>query len=622
MVLRAVLIKSGLVSLNTAKQVNTAHLKITMNSARPMTNLSKTAYSTVKRPIHKNTSFKNSNFNQMINTIKDKNVNTVMPKAVVNAARPKAVVSAVKGNNVNAVMASDCWGNPQMDLQDQGVIDSGCSRHMTRDMSYLTDYEEINGGYVAFGGNLKGGKIIEKGKARMETVLGKDYILLPLWTADPPFSQSSKSSPDNGSKPLSDDEKKVDEDPRKDSEVNVVGEKTSIELLDDPNMPALEDIVYSDDEDVGTEAGMNNLDAFMPVSPIPTTRVHKDHQIEQIIGDLNSAPETRRMTKNLEEHVKPKKVIQSLQDPSWIEAMQDELLQFKLQKVKTMNGEVQLQALVDGKKIIITKASVRRDLQLNDEEVFLEKQLEGMSNHKRIYVTPSHTKKIFRNIRKVGKGFSRRETPLFPTMMVQAQEEMGEGSTNPNDPHYTPTIIQPSTSQPQKKQKPRKPNRKDTKVPQPSGPTNNVADEAVSEKMDDSLERAATTTTSLDTEQDRGNINKTQSKATLNETSSLGTSSGSGPRRQETMGILLLKLDLSSSGDYKFEKEGQETKKENRSKTHVLKRLYKVGLSARIESSEDEGLGEEDASKQGRIDDIDTNEDIYLVNVHRDKDNV
>ncbi|GKF96867.1 hypothetical protein Tco_0292688, partial [Tanacetum coccineum] len=49
-----------------------------------------------------------------------------------------------------------------MDLQDKGVIDSGCSRHMTGNMSYLTDYEEIDGGYVAFGGNPKGGKIIRK----------------------------------------------------------------------------------------------------------------------------------------------------------------------------------------------------------------------------------------------------------------------------------------------------------------------------------------------------------------------------------------------------------------------------------------------------------------------------
>ncbi|GJU01130.1 putative ribonuclease H-like domain-containing protein [Tanacetum coccineum] len=53
-------------------------------------------------------------------------------------------------------------GNPQIDLQDQGVIDSGCSRHMIGNMSYLTDYEEIDGGYVAFGGNPKGGKITGK----------------------------------------------------------------------------------------------------------------------------------------------------------------------------------------------------------------------------------------------------------------------------------------------------------------------------------------------------------------------------------------------------------------------------------------------------------------------------
>ncbi|GKE32962.1 hypothetical protein Tco_1452284 [Tanacetum coccineum] len=151
----------------------------------------------------------------------------------------------------------------------------------------------------------------DAGKARMETVPGKDYILLPLWTADLLFSQSSKSSPDAGFKPSGDDEKKVTEepgkeggDPNKESERddqeqvddvnstnnvnaastnkdNAGGTKTSIELPDDPNMPALEEIVYSnDDEDVGAEADMNNLDAFMPVSPIPTTRVHKDHPVE------------------------------------------------------------------------------------------------------------------------------------------------------------------------------------------------------------------------------------------------------------------------------------------------------------------------------------------------------
>nr|GFA19139.1 ribonuclease H-like domain-containing protein [Tanacetum cinerariifolium] len=57
-------------------------------------------------------------------------------------------------------------GNPQYALKDKGVIDSGCSRHMTGNMSYLSNFEELNGGYVAFGGNPKGGKISGKGKIK------------------------------------------------------------------------------------------------------------------------------------------------------------------------------------------------------------------------------------------------------------------------------------------------------------------------------------------------------------------------------------------------------------------------------------------------------------------------
>nr|GEU76851.1 hypothetical protein [Tanacetum cinerariifolium] len=57
-------------------------------------------------------------------------------------------------------------GNPQNALKDKGVIDSGCLRHMTGNISYLSNFEEIKGGYVAFGGNSKGGKIIGKGKIR------------------------------------------------------------------------------------------------------------------------------------------------------------------------------------------------------------------------------------------------------------------------------------------------------------------------------------------------------------------------------------------------------------------------------------------------------------------------
>ncbi|GKF42211.1 hypothetical protein Tco_0125553 [Tanacetum coccineum] len=111
-------------------------------------------------------------------------------------------------------------------------------------------------------------------------------------------------------------------------------------------------------------------------------------------------------------------------------------------------------------------------------------------------------------------------------MVVQHQSKMGEGSENPTDPHHTPTITEPLTSQPQKTQKPKKSKRKNTQVPQPSGSSKHVADEAIHKELGDSLVRAATTASSLEAEQDSGNITKTRSKATPNESSSLGTTSG------------------------------------------------------------------------------------------------
>ncbi|GJZ29382.1 hypothetical protein Tco_0574029 [Tanacetum coccineum] len=91
-------------------------------------------------------------------------------------------------------------------------------------------------------------------------------------------------------------------------------------------------------------------------------------------------------------------------------------------------------------------------------------------------------------MRRVGKGFSGRVTPLFQTIVVQNQSELGEGSSIPTDPHHTPIITQSST-QPQKTQKPRKPKRKDTQAPQHSDPSENVADEVVHKELGDSLVR-------------------------------------------------------------------------------------------------------------------------------------
>ncbi|GJR33007.1 putative ribonuclease H-like domain-containing protein [Tanacetum coccineum] len=767
-------------------------------------------------------------------------------------------------------------------------------------------------------GNAGTKENIDAGQDGKKIVPDQKYILLPLLTSDPSLSKSSKDSPDAGFKP-SGEEEKIDsehqenedsevpntEEPRvnqeqdanvnntnnintvsltvnaADIENNVVDENIVYGCIDDPNMPNLEEIVYSDDdEEVGAEADMNNLATTVPVSPIPTTRVHKDHPLEQIIGDIHSAPQTRRMTKNVTEHgmfssvqqrinhkdfqnclfacflsqVEPKKVIQALTDPSWIEAMQDELLQFKLQKVWTlvdlpygkraigtkwvyrnkkddrgivvrnkarlvaqgytqeegidydevfapvarieairlflayasfMNfivyqmdvksaflyGTIEEEVYVcqppgfedpefpnkvykvekalyglhqaprawyetlstyllenrfrrgvidktlfikkdkddillvhvkqkddgifisqdkyvadilrkfdfatvktastpmetkkallkdeevadvdlhdvkrifrylkghpklgiwylrdspfdledfsdsdyagasldrksttrDKKKAIITEKSVRSDLMLEDAEgteclpndvifeqltligtmasaiiclatnqkfnfskyifdhmmknleggvkflmyprfvqVFLDKQVEGMSKHKGIYVTPSHTKKIFANMKREGKGFSGRITPLFQTMMVQAPEDMGEDSVAPTDSHSTPIITQPSSSKPQKKKSKRK-QRKD------SGPTEPILDEATNEEP-------------------------------------ISTPSCNPP----------------------------QSEKRKKSRTLRLKRLRKVGSASRVESSNDVSLGaQEDASKQGRkIADLDTDAKVTLI---------
>nr|GEY40412.1 hypothetical protein [Tanacetum cinerariifolium] len=187
-------------------------------------------------------------------------------------------------------------------------------------------------------------------QARKETEPIKDYIFISLWTPDPPFFQYPKSSHNDGSKPSSDDEKKVDEDLRKESErkyqekednvnstknvnnvgnvntvsltvnaagtneVNVIGEIISSELSFDPDMRTLEDVgifnLSSDHENDGSMADIKNLDTTIQVSHIPTTRIHKDHSLDQVIGDLQSAIQTRKMLKNLEEHgllVEPKK---------------------------------------------------------------------------------------------------------------------------------------------------------------------------------------------------------------------------------------------------------------------------------------------------------------------------
>ncbi|GKD68612.1 hypothetical protein Tco_1322702, partial [Tanacetum coccineum] len=164
-------------------------------------------------------------------------------------------------------------------------------------------------------------------------------------------------------------------------------------------------------------------------------------------------------------------------------------------------------------------------------------------------------------------------------------------------------------------QKPRKPKRKDTQVPQPSGRTDFVADEAVHKELGDSLVRTATTASSLEADQDSGNILKSdEDRLKLNELMELCTN-------LQKKVLDLEKTKTTQANEIaSLKRRVKKLKQKKRSRTHGLKRLYKVGLTARVESSGDENLGE-DASKHGRrINAIDADEDITLVNDDANKE--
>ncbi|GKD30234.1 putative ribonuclease H-like domain-containing protein, partial [Tanacetum coccineum] len=140
----------------------------------------------------------------------------------------------------------------------------------------------------------------------------------PNWLFDIDLLTNSMNYEPSSEDAVADDaDKKTNEEPKNKGErndstispsVSTVGQRftNADDLPTDPLMPDLEDTgIFSgayDDEDVGAEADLNNLETTMNVSPIPATRIHKDHPKYQIIRDINSATQTRRMTKIFKEH--------------------------------------------------------------------------------------------------------------------------------------------------------------------------------------------------------------------------------------------------------------------------------------------------------------------------------
>ncbi|GKA87142.1 hypothetical protein Tco_0808853, partial [Tanacetum coccineum] len=164
--------RSGRTTVSTAKQnINTATHENRVNVSKSKTNTFPKTHSPIKRPFYKTTVLKTRISKGKVNTVWVKRVNTAEQTAV----------STVKGKRVTAVKASagcvwrpkktdlnnvskdnsGSWiskrGNPQQALKYKGMFDSGYSRHMTENKALLTDYQDIDGGFVAFGGSTRGG---------------------------------------------------------------------------------------------------------------------------------------------------------------------------------------------------------------------------------------------------------------------------------------------------------------------------------------------------------------------------------------------------------------------------------------------------------------------------------
>nr|GEZ80314.1 hypothetical protein [Tanacetum cinerariifolium] len=259
---------------------------------------------------------------------------------------------------------------------------------------------------------------------------------------------------------------------------------------------------------------------------------------------------------------------------------------------KTINREVQIHARVDGKEIVITESFVRRDLQLVDEE--------GIDS------LPNST--IFEQL----------------ALMSPKTTAWNEFSTT-----MASAIICLATDQ--------KFNFLKLIFDSMIRNLDNVSDEAIHMELGDRLVMGATIASSLEAEPDSGNINKTQSKATPKEHRSQGTNSGGGPKGNtlrsdedrlkfdELMALCTTLrnrvLDLEKTKTTQrneidsLKRRVKKLEKRNWSRTHNLKRLYKVGLIDRVEYSRDKESMGEDASKQGRrIDAIDADDKITMVN--------
>ncbi|GJV47413.1 hypothetical protein Tco_1437625 [Tanacetum coccineum] len=314
MVPRTILTRSGSISVNTTRPVNTVQSRTTVNNAGPMKNGNRSyltdlridggfvAFGTLNVVVL-SPDFKLTDESHVLLKVprKDNMYNVDLKNVILQVGLTCLFAKATPDeSNLWHRRLGQCrklalsfirpFGCPVIMLNTIDHLGSG--PNWLFDIDALTNSMNYN---PVVAGNQSNGNAGTKAcdnadKAIMETE-SPDAGFKPSWEeekkdAEDPGNESGNQTKGKNNEVPSIEEPRINQD--KDdyingtnninTAINAVDPKTSIELPDDPNMHELEDIVYSDDdEDVGAEADMNNLDAFMPISPIPSTRIHKDH---------------------------------------------------------------------------------------------------------------------------------------------------------------------------------------------------------------------------------------------------------------------------------------------------------------------------------------------------------
>ncbi|GJR62354.1 ribonuclease H-like domain-containing protein [Tanacetum coccineum] len=348
---RAVLMKSGLLSINTARQnisktavlvntarqVNVAHSKTIVNAARPMSYLSKISHLNVKRAIHKNTTFKNNNINQRVNTVRGKKFNTARPKAVVNdwlvqransskngvtERRNRTLIEAARTMLADFMLPTTFWAE---------AVNTACyvqNRVLVVKPHNKTPYELFHGRTPTL-------SFMRPFRCLVTILNTIDHLGKFDGKAFRVFNSRTRIVEENLHIRFSE------------STPNVVGSRPDW-LFD---IDALTRIMNYEPIVAGTQSN-----GFAGRTQKGNSCIEGSKLDNGYAGRASTIQVTRSL-----DFRKAKKSVKLMMEKLF-------RMELELMLVKTINGEAQLHALVDGKKIIITEASVRRDLQLADEE--------------------------------------------------------------------------------------------------------------------------------------------------------------------------------------------------------------------------------------------------------------